>query len=184
MQRKRFPERLLLPVFLCLAVMLASRFAYFNAGRLDSQALYRAFAVLAGTVHFASIVLAAAVVYPVAYFRGASGPERVAAGSANLAVWLAIDTYNMTEAFPWEACLYYGMNIGLVLFAWNFAHMGMLELACRWGAKKRGETASVLTPLPLLPLFLFLFVVCFLSREGGAAYFNSLLDGYVILFRH
>jgi hypothetical protein len=163
--------------------MLASRFAYLNAGRFDSQALYRALAVLAGTVHFASIVLAAAVVYPVTYFRGASGPERIAAGSANLVVWLAIDTYRMSEAFPWEVSLYYGMNIGSVLFAWNFAQMGMLELACRWGAKKRGERAGALTPLPFLPLLLFLFVVCFLSKEEGAAYFYSLLDGYVILFR-
>ena len=144
----------------------------------------KAFTLLAGVVQFASIALVALVVYPVTYFRGAPAPERVIAGSTNPAVWVVIDTYKVSGAFPWEASLYYGVNIGAILFAWNFAWMGVLELACRWGEKRMGTKGTILTLVPLIPILLFLLVVLFLSKEGGATYFNMLLDGYRVLFRN
>ena len=106
------------------------------------------------------------------------------AGSTNLAVWVGIDVYKVSEAFPCLESIYYGVNIGSTLFAWNFAWMGVLELACRWGEKKRGDRGTVLTLVPFVPLFLFLLVVCFSSKEGGATYFNMLLDRYLVLFRN
>ena len=98
--------------------------------------------------------------------------------------WVGIDAYNVSEAFPCLESIYYGVNIGAILFAWNFAWMGVLELACRWGEKRMGTKGTILTLVPLIPIFLFLLVVCFLSKEGGATYFNMLLDGYVALFRN
>jgi hypothetical protein len=109
--------------------------------------------------------------------------ERVIAGSANLAVWVGIDTYHLSVAFPFLESLYCGINIGSILFAWNFALMGILELACRTVSKRRGVPLRVVTPLPLVPILLFVLVLCVLSKEGGAYYFNMLLDGYVALFR-
>lgn len=184
MQKTSLTSRFLQPLCLAVTVLIASRAAYFNAHRIDGEALYQAFAVLTGIVHFASVVLVPMVLYPWIYRRGATGPERVAACSVNLALWIAVDTYKVSEAFPWEESLYYGVNIGAILFSWNFAQMGLLELLCRWGEKKREGRDRVVTPLPVLPLLLFLLVVCLLSKEGGAAYFNALLDGYRILFRN
>ena len=106
------------------------------------------------------------------------------AGSTNLAVWVGIDAYNVSEAFPCLESIYYGANIGAILFAWNFAWMGVLELACRWGARRRGDRGMILTLVPFVPILLFLLVLCFLSKEGGATYFNMLLDGYRVLFRN
>jgi hypothetical protein len=74
------------------------------------------------------------------------------------------------------------VNIGAILFAWNFAWMGVLELACRWGQKRRDDRGTTMTLVPLIPILLFLLVVCLLSKEGGATYFNMLLDGYRVLF--
>jgi hypothetical protein len=110
--------------------------------------------------------------------------ERVIAGSTNLAVWVGIDAYIVSEAFPSGESIYYGANIGATLFAWNFAWMGVLELACRWGEKRRGDRGTILTLVPFVPILLFLLVLCFLSKEGGATYFNMLLDGYRVLFRN
>jgi hypothetical protein len=183
-QPERAADRFLIPLLMALAVMLLSRLAYFNAYRIETQALHHALAVLAGTVQFASVVFVALVVYPVAYFRGASGAERVVAGSTNLAVWVGFDTYSASAVFPWDVSLYYGVNIGSVLFAWNFALMGVLEVLCRWVSKREGSRINVLTPLPLIPVVLFALVVLGLSVEGGAAYFNMLLDGYLFLFRN
>jgi hypothetical protein len=183
-QRSSITHRFLVPLFLALAVMIVSRTVYLNACRIDSRALYHALALLAGAVQFASIVLVALVVYPVTYFRGATAPERVIAGSTNLAVWVVIDTYAVGGAFPWLESIYYGVNIGAILFAWNFAWMGVLELVCRWGEKRMGTKRAILTLVPFVPILLFLLVVCFLSIEGGAHYFNKLLDGYVALFRN
>jgi len=79
--------------------------------------------------------------------------------------------------------LYYGINIGFILFAWISALMAVLELCCRYVAKRRGERLRVMTPLPFVPVLVFFFVVWVLSKEGGAYYFNRLVDGYLVLFR-
>ena len=184
LQRSNVTNRFLAPLIIALTVMIASRVVYLNACRIDSQLLYHTLATLAGTIQFASVVLVALVVYPVAYFRGATVVERVIVSSTNLAVWVGIDAYNVSEAFPCLESIYYGANIGAILFAWNFAWMGVLELACRWVEKRRGDRGTILTLVPFLPLILFLLVVCLLSKEGGATYFNMLLDGYVALFRN
>ena len=183
-ERAGIAQRFLVPVLLALAVMIVSRAAYLNACRIDSQALYHSVALIAGMVQFASILLVVMLLYPLTYFRGATALERVVACSTNLAVWVCIDVRNLSEAFPCLESVYYGANIGSILFAWNFAWMGVLELTCRWGEKRRGGRGRIVTPLPLVPVILFFLVACFLSREGGATYFNKLLDGYVALFRN
>ena len=134
-------------------------------------------------VQFASVVLVAVLVYPLAYFRGATLAERVIASSTNLAVWVCIDTYHVSEAFGCLESLYYGVNIGFILFAWKSALMAVIELCCRHVAKRRGERLRVMTPLPFVPVLVFLLVIWVLSKEGGAYYFNRLLDGYLLLFR-
>ncbi len=177
-------DRFLIPLCLALAVMVVSRALYLNADHIGGQALYRVVAVLAGMFQFASVVFVAAFVYPVAYFRGATPGERVTAASANLAVWVVLDAHDLTEAFPCVEAIYYGVNIGSILFAWNLALIGLLELGCRWASKKKGSSVSILTPLPFVPIVLFVFVALGLSIQGGAAYFNMLLDGYLLLFRN
>jgi len=184
MQKSSLATRLLIPLFLALIVMLSSRVVYVYSVRIGDQALYHAVALIAGSIQFASIVLAALFVYPITYFRGATAAERVVAGSTNLAVWVGIDSYHVSEAFNCLQTLYYGMNIGSILLAWDFALMGILELACRYVRKKKGDPVRGLTPLPFLPILIFLFVVFVLSKEGGAYYWNMLLDGYLALFRN
>ncbi len=182
MERSSFADRFLIPAGVALTVMIASRAVYLNAYHIDSQALYHAVAVLAGMVQFASVVLVAVLVYPVTYFRGATAAERIAAGSTNLTVWVFIDSYNLSEAFPCIETIYYGVNIGSILFTWSFACMGILEVICRWVSKRKGNSVRVLTLLPFVPVVVFVLVVLGLSVESGAAYFNMLLDGYVTLF--
>jgi len=183
MQRSSFMNRFLSPLCLALIVMIASRIAYRHSYGIDDQALYHAVALIAGALQFASVVLVAVLVYPVAYFRGASPVERVIASSTNLAVWVCIDAYHVSEAFGLLESLYYGLNIGFILFAWKCALMAVLELCCHHVAKRRGQRLRVLTPLPFVPVLVFFFVVWVLSKEGGAYYFNRLLDGYLLLFR-
>jgi hypothetical protein len=183
MQSPSFTKRFFSPLFLALIVMISSRIAYLYSHRIDDQAIYHSVAVVSGMVQFASIVLVAVLVYPLAYFRGATPLERVIASSTNLAVWVCIDAYNVSEAFGCLESLYYGLNIGLILFAWKCALMAVLELCCRYVAKRRGERLRVMTPLPFIPVLVFVLVVWVLSKEGGACYFNRLLDGYLALFR-
>ena len=77
----------------------------------------------------------------------------------------------------------YGINISLLIFSWQCALMAVLELRCRHVAKRRGERLSVITPLPVACILVFALVVWVLSKQGGAYYFNRLLDGYLLLFR-
>jgi hypothetical protein len=183
MQSPSVMNRFLSPLFLALIVMISSRIAYLHSCRIDDQAIYHAVAVISGMIQFASIVLAAVLVYPLAYFRGATPVERVVASSTNLAVWICIEIYNVSEAFGCLESLYYGLNIGFILFAWKFALMAVLELCCRHVAKRRGAELGVMTPLPFFAFLVFFFVIWVLSKEGGAYYFNRLLDGYLAIFR-
>ena len=184
MQKSSLTNRFLIPLFLALIIMLSSRAVYVHSVGIDSQVLYHSVALIAGAIQFVSIVLAALFVYPITYFRGATAAERVVASSTNLAVWVGLDSYHVNEAFNCLETLYFGMNIGSIVLAWNFALIGTLELACRYARKKRGDPVRVLTPLPFLPILVFLFVVALLSKEGGAYYWNRLLDGYLALFRN
>ena len=183
MKRSSLTNRFLGPLLLALIVMVASRIAYLHSHRIDDQAIYHSVAVFSGMVQFASIVLVATLVYPVAYFRGATLVERVIASSTNLAVWVCTDAYHVSEAFGFLESLYYGVNIAFILFSWKCALMAVLELCCRHVAKRRGARLRVMTPLPFIPVLVFLLVVWVLSRQGGAYYFNRLLDGYLLLFR-
>lgn len=183
MRRENLWSRFLIPLFLPLSVMIFFRIVYFNSVRIDNPSMYHAVAVVSGVLQFASVVLPALLVYPVTYFRGAKAVERVIACSANLAVWVGIDSYQVSGAFPLPESIYCGVNIGSILFAWNFALMGILELVCRSVSRKRGEPVRVLTPLPFIPVVVFVFVICLLSKQAGAYYFNLLLDGYLALFR-
>lgn len=183
MRTPSFTNRFLSPLVLALIVMISSRIAYLHSHRIDDQAIYHAVAVISGIVQFASIVLVAMLVYPVAYFRGAAPVERVVASSTNLAVWVCIEVYNVSEAFGCLESLYYGLSIGFILFSWKCALMAVLELCCRCVAKRRGKQLRVMTPFPFIPVLVFFFVVWVLSKEGGAYYFNRLLDGYLALFR-
>jgi hypothetical protein len=183
MQRSSFAKRFLGPLLLALVVMLVARIAYLHSYRIDAQALHHAVAVVSGLVQFASVVLLALVVYPAAYFRGASPVERVIASSTNLVVWVCIDAYHVGAAFGFLESLYYAVNIGFILFSWKCALMAVLELCCRLVAKRRGERIGAMTPLPFVALLVFLLVIWVLSREGGAYYFNRLIDGYLVLFR-
>ena len=183
MQRSSFANRFVSPLLLALIVMVASRIAYLQSSRIDDRSICDLVAVISGLVGFASVVLVAMVVYPVAYFRGATPVERVIASSTNLGVWVCIDAYHVNEAFGLLESLYYGLNIGFILFSWKCALMAVLELCCRHVAKRRGEGLRVVTPLPFVPVLVFFLVVWVLSKEGGAYYFNRLLDGYLLLFR-
>jgi hypothetical protein len=183
MKRSSFTNRFLGPLLLALIVMVSSRMVYLQSHRIDDQTIYHAIAVVSGTVQFASVVLLAVLVYPIAYFRGASPVERVIASSTNLAVWVCIDAYHVGEAFGGLEALYYGVHIGFILFSWKCALMAVLELCCRHVERSRGKRVRVMTPWPFVPLVVFLLVVWVLSKEGGAYYFNRLLDGYLFLFR-
>lgn len=183
MQRSSFMTRFLGPLLLALIVMVCSRMVYLQSDRIDDQAIYHAVAVVSGTVQFASIVLVAILVYPVAYFRGATLAERVIASSTNLAVWICIETYDVSGAFDCLESLYYAFNVGFILFSWKCALMAVLELCCRHVAKRRGERLRVMTPLPLIPVLVFFLVFWVLSQAGGAYWFNRFLDFYLALFR-
>lgn len=183
MRTSSFAHRFLIPVLPALVVLILSRIVYSNAYLIDHWFLYPYLAMVSGAIYFVSVVLAALFLYPVTYFRGATDAERVIACSLNLAIWIVIDTWKVSEAFTCLESLYYGINIGAVLITWNLAQMGILELACRFAVKRRGQPIRVFTPLPFVPVLVLVLVVYLLSREGGEYYFSLLLDGYLAIFR-
>ncbi len=182
LQRPGFAKRFLAPTLAALALMLASRAVYFNSGLLDSRAAYHTVALLSGLVHFMSVILVPVFIYPFAFFRGAGAAERIIASSINPALWVFIDAYHVSEAFNFLESLYYGLNIGSVIFIFMFSQMSVCEMACRWRQKRSGAGVRVLTPAVFAPFVFLAILGIILSRQGGAFYFNLMLEGYAALF--
>lgn len=164
------------------AVFTVSRLVLFNSDLVSNRTAYHLIAVVSCLVYFLSIVVAAAAVYPISYSKGAVGIERVIAASVNPVIWIAIEIYYTSVAFTVAESLYLGLNVGVIILAWNFTLIAVCELLCRRWARRRDSAVKVLTALPLIPIILFPFLVLLIARDSGAYYFSLLLAGYRLLF--
>jgi hypothetical protein len=183
MQRAGWLDRFLVPGLIALVILISSRGIYFNSVKIDNQSMYHWVAIISGIIYFISIALATMVIYPVTFFKGATPAERIIACSLNPAIWVTIESYREGVAFNFFECLYFGLGIGSIVFIWNFTLMGIYEIICRCILKKRGVQVRAMTPASFIPMVIFFITILVLSRDGGAYFFNLLLDGYIMLFR-
>lgn len=183
-KRLGFRERFVTPVLVVFVVMTLSWLAYNLAWRLESAALHRVLGSVSGTLLFLSVALGPLLVYSMAYFRGASLKERVAASLINPFLWATKECIRLCISFSLlESVYYYANPLNIWLAFGVIAEMALAELLCRQRLRKRGENVRVLHPYPVavLVISLSLVVSLYLWGEGENVY-AMFLEGYRVFF--
>ncbi len=153
MKKQRFSRRFFYPVFLVFIVMSLSWGVYNLAWRLPSVTIHHLLADIFGTLLFLSVTFGACVIYPMAFLRGASLPERVLASLVNPFIWATKECIRMFASFSLSECLYYYLNpLNIWLVLGIIAQMSVIEMILRWRRKKRGEKIRVFT-IPVVAAF-------------------------------
>ena len=99
MKKQKFLKRFISPVLIVFFVMVLSFIIYNLAWRLESDAIHRPIAFISGITLFLSVALGTFVVYPMAYFRGASLIERIIASLINPFLWATKEIIRVTASY-------------------------------------------------------------------------------------
>lgn len=185
MEKQSFVRRAVLPAMTVLVVMLASLILYSHAWRIENDAVHQLIAYVSGVVLFVSIGFGPLYAYPRAFFRGASGSERILASLVTPVAWDVKEILRVSEYFSWGESLYYGLNTIFVLcLCVAAAQMGICEMVCRAVHNRRvSEPVSVVTPASLIPVLGGLLGVgAFFLWGGGVHAFYIYQEGYKALF--
>jgi hypothetical protein len=184
--RQSIGRRFLLPAALMLLIWLIQRTVYTNFWHLGFPALQEAVAWVCGFGERIFAVLAPLLALPLAYFRGARGWERLAAGFVPfLAGWL-VELYHAAGVFSPGETIYYAFGSpGMVIGFQALAISGVAEIICRIRDRRKGHPIKVWTPLPLSAILSGLAALYLMMLWGGGVHwFYFYQKGYLALFHY
>ncbi len=184
MERCGFRERFVTPVLVVFCVMILSWLVYNLSWRLENATLHRILASVSGALLFLSVALGTLVVYAMAYFRGASLKERIAASLINPFLWATKECIRLCISFTFLESVYYYLNpLNIWLVFGVTAEMALAEMLCRRRLRSRGEAIRVLHPTAVAVLLISLSLVVSLYVWGeGENVYVLFLEGYRVLF--
>lgn len=185
MQRRTLGQRFLLPVVAGLALMLGTLLIYNASWRINNDALHQWMAFLTGLGHIAILMGGSLIIYPIAFFRGASPWERVIACLVIPVFWSVTEVIRVTEFFTLSESLYYALNSQFIVYlACASLQMGLCEIICRWWIRRSGGAPLRVVPLgaviSILAGAVGVYVV--LIWGGGVHWFYIYQQGYKALF--
>jgi len=186
MEKRSFTQRALAPAGMVALTMVAALVVYNNAWRIEHRVLHQLVANVFAWVLFSSIGIGACLVYPMAYARGASLGERVAAALATPLIWTLKEVVRVTATFTWTEALYFALNpLVIVVFTSAAAEMGLCEILCRWARKRKGEAIKAAPYPAVLALCGGLTIALVIFTWGfGVHAFYVFQEGYKALFGH
>jgi hypothetical protein len=184
MEKRAFFSRFVVPVLVVFLLMAASFAVYSVAWKINAYVLQQVLSTVSGVILFFTIAFGTFVVYPMAYFRGASAAERIIASLINPFAWATKEVVRITMSFTLAESLYFYLSpLQVAVFFAAVAEMGLAELLCRRAAKKRGEPIAVFSIPSIAALVAGLAVVAFLfAWEQGVYAFYIFIEGFRGLF--
>ena len=187
MQKTSFLKRFVVPVVIVLVVMTVTAIIYFHlAWRMDTDNVLRPVVVfVSAAILFSSIGFGAVLIYPMAFFRGASAGERIVACLITPLVWNVKELVRVSEFFTFGETLYYGLNTVFLLSVFGaLGQMGLCELICRWRLGKRSEEpVKVFSPAPVISIVVGLVALYLCLLWGlGVHFFYIYIEGYRAIF--
>jgi len=179
-----FWMRFVFPAGLMLLIWLIQRFVYTYFWQLGFPALQETVAWVCALGERIFVVLAPLLAYSLAYFRGARGWERLAAGFVPFLAGWFLEIYHASGVFSPGETAYYALGSPFLVFAFQVLAMsGVAEIICRIRNRSRGGQLRVWTLLPLSAILsglaaLFLMMIW----GGGVHWFYIYQSGYLALF--
>ena len=185
MRKQGFLGRVGFPIILVMGTMIVSINVYDLSRLVANPVLHAILANGGATLMFVSIWLGAFVANTIAFFRGASFPERIAVCLATPVVWCAkilldfVGIYSVGEFF---FLFLHHFILGCPLVA--LLCMGISEIWCRIIARRRMGSAAIKVFAPgNASLLILSFTAVFLMLwNGGHSYYYLYLDLYTKLF--
>ena len=185
MDKASFTQRFLYPIAVVLIILGVSKVLYEYSWHIDNRVLHQSVAFVSGVVHVLTLWLGSLIMYPWAFFKGASPVERVVACFIPPIAWTISEIVRVTEFFTLSESLYYGLNSQfLVSCAMTAFLMGLLEIICRIRLKKRIETApKIVTTAPIMAMLAGVGgIYVFLIWGVGVHWFYIYQQGYKAIF--
>ena len=175
--------RMVLPAAIVLGVMVIFSNLYNLSGSIGHSGFQALVVYVSAILMFASIWLGPLFVNTFAFFKGATGSERLAASFVAPAAWIAktytyfVGIYSFGElVFLILHPLILG-NIGVTLLC-----VGISELFCRRRMKSRGEAVRLFTAPNTIALVAGLIITFAGLWNGGHTYYYYYMDVYSWLF--
>jgi hypothetical protein len=165
-EKEPFRKRIAFPVSIVFGGWAVSTLIYNHAWRFLDPLFHRPLAVVCVVVMGASITLGAALIYPVAFFRGASLRERMAACFLTPLSWTFKEMFMMPDSYSAAEKLYYAFSpLFLGVVSLTIIEMGIAEIICRAGAERRNgaPVRRAFAPAP---------VIAVLAGMGAVYFFN------------
>ena len=184
MERKSFTGRFIIPVGVVFVAMTVGFILYNTGGHIPNRFL-RGLTVNIGAVSLGlSVAFGPFLVYPMSFFGGAGFRERVVAVFVNPVLWGAKEIVRVSETFSFAESLYYMFNpLMISMVAVFIADIGLLEMLCRRGLKKRGEDVKVFsTPALAAIIGGYSFALFVLLWGLGVHSFYIFIEGYKSIF--
>ncbi len=180
-----FAKRFVYPTSIVLITWIASTLVYWNSAKVGSASLHYFLADASGIVMFLSIGFGSLLIYPMAYFRGASATERIVASLVTPIIWIIKEEIRVSLYFTLGKTLYYALNqLHVMVILGSLGLMGACEIICRIIFKGRtGEQVKVVTALPISAMVISLIAFyCSLIWEGGVHWFYFFVRVYRAIF--
>lgn len=183
MEKQSVARRILFPAGLALGIMIVSVNVYKYAGNIESGVIQGVVVYLSAMGMFATIWLGPLFVNSMAFFRGATLPERFLASFVVPVAWIAktytffIGLFSVGElVFLILHPLILG-NIGV-----NLLCVGVSEIVCRQRARARGMRVRLFEAPHMAALVVGMAITFAGLWNGGHTYYYYYMDVYAWLF--
>lgn len=183
MEKQSVARRILFPAGLALGIMIVSVNVYKYAGNIESGVIQGVVVYLSAVGMFATIWLGPLFVNSMAFFRGATLPERFLASFVVPVAWIAktytffIGLFSVGElVFLILHPLILG-NIGV-----NLLCVGVSEIVCRQRARARGMRVRLFEAPHMAALVAGMAITFAGLWNGGHTYYYYYMDVYAWLF--
>ena len=182
MEKQSFPQRVLFPLLLVLAVMIISTNAYDYSRRMENRWLI---AHMSAAFMFLSIWMGALFANTLSFFRGAGFGERLFVSLFTPVVWSAKILYSFHGIFSFGEFLFLLVhNLILGCPVVGLLCMGLSEIWCRLIYRRRYGRSSMplFSPGSFLVFFIGVALTFLMLWNGGHSYYYLYMDVYSRLF--
>jgi hypothetical protein len=185
MQKQSFARRWVTPTATVFLTMVVTGLIYQFAWRIPHEGTSRAVSAIIAVPFFLSIGFGVLIVYPMAFFRGATVAERITASLFTPVAWILKEIFRVTAFFSIGESIYFGLHqLFLLTLVGALAQMGLCELICRWRLKKAGEEVRVFSGTPVSAIILGMAGIYVLFIWGwGTNFFYFYMEIYKTLFQ-
>jgi len=183
MDTQPFSKRIVRPLAVLFLIAALTFIGFNSASRISNEGLFHIVAVVCGVVHMICVVFSTAIIYPVAYRRGAGPGERILGSLFVPVAWIVKEFIVVTGVYTLFESLYYILNpVNIFILTLALLQMGICELFGRRRRKRQGEDIRVFAVPAALAIVVALGIFSFLLWGIGVYSFYAFQEGYKAIF--